>query len=46
MTGQVSSGVAVDRGVVPVDRRRSYEELAALVGWQTEQIKLLRAEVA
>ena len=27
------------------DRRRSYEELAALVGWQAEQIELLRAEI-
>jgi transposase len=32
--------------VVPADRRPSYEELASLVGWQAEQIELLRAEVA
>jgi transposase len=32
--------------VVPASRRPSYEELAALVGWQAEQIGLLRAEVA
>jgi transposase len=32
--------------VVSADRRPSYEELAALVGWQAEQIELLRAEVA
>ncbi len=32
--------------MVPADRRPSYEELVALVGWQAEQIELLRAEVA
>jgi transposase len=31
---------------VPADRRPSYEELAALVVWQAEQIEQLKAEVA
>jgi transposase len=38
--------LGVDHGVVPAARRPSYEDLAALVVRQAEQIEQLRAEVA